>query len=256
MCSARLSSMSPSAPDKPVRRPAGRPSSSAITREALLEVALNQLDRVGPHAFSVRDVARSLGVYPSTIYWHVESKEALLAEVAGLVMTGAIPPRGSGDWKTWIRNLFKLYRKAVLKHPNVAQLVGAQLVSNASLSLDLIEGVIGVLLEAGATEENLREAYNCVISSLAGFMTMELAPMPVENPEGWATALEGRVRAIDPLEHPTLTRHIHLLANRAFILRWQNGSQVPLTSSFNAHVEIFLAGLEVFLARGKSPAVG
>ncbi|MGB3068589.1 MAG: TetR family transcriptional regulator [Ottowia sp.] len=235
--------------EKPARRSAGRPANSTITREAIVNVALDQLDRVGAHAFSVRDVARSLDVYPSTIYWHVESKEALLAEVASVVMTGAIPPRGSGDWKTWLRNLFKRYRKAVLKHPNVAQLLGAQMVSNASLSVDLIEGVIGVLLEAGATEDNLREAYNCVISAMTGFMTMELAPLPIDNPQDWAAALEGRVRSIDPLEHPTLTRHLHLLANKAFILRWQNGSQVPLNSSFNAHVEIFLAGLEAFLSQ-------
>ena len=87
---------------------------------------------------------------------------------------------------------------------------------------------------------------------MMGFMTMELAPLPTDDPEGWATALEGRVRSIDPLANPTLVRYLPLLANRAFILRWQNGTDVPLNSSFDAHVEIFLGGLEVFL-RGEAP---
>ena len=238
---------------KPARKTAGRPIDSTITRDRIVEVALSQIDRVGIHAFSLRDVARSLDVYPTTIYWHVASKETLLAEVSNLVMTGVVPPRGEGDWRTWMRKLFSRYRKSVRKHPNVAQLIGAQLASNGAMSIDLIEGVIDALLEAGATEANLRDAYNSVISALMGFMTMELAPLPADDPEGWATALEGRVRSIDPLAHPTLTRYLPLLANRAFILRWQNGTEVPLNSSFDAYVEIFLAGLEAFLG-GETPS--
>lgn len=236
-----------SAPHKPARKSAGRPVNSTITREGIVAVALEQIDRVGIHAFSLRDVARSLDVYPSTIYWHVASKDALLAEVSNLVMSGVVPPKGEGDWRAWMRKLFARYRKSVRKHPNVAQLIGAQLASNASLSIELIEGVIDALLEAGATEANLREAYNCVLAAMIGFITMELAPLPTDDPQGWAAALEARVRSVDPLAHPTLARHLPLLANKAFILRWQNGSEVPLNSSFDAHVEVFLAGLEVFL---------
>jgi len=129
------------------------------------------------------------------------------------------------------------------------------LASNASFSTELIEGVLNALLEAGATEENLREAYNCVISAMVGFMTMELAPLPTDDTEGWSKSLEGRVRSIDPLAHPTLARYLPLLANKAFIVRWQNGSQVPLNSSFDAHVEIFLAGLTSFL-QGNAATVG
>jgi TetR/AcrR family tetracycline transcriptional repressor len=244
--------MPPATPSKPARKTAGRPTNSNITRELIVDVALNQIDRVGLHGFSLRDVARSLDVYPSTIYWHVESKEVLLAEVSNKVMADVVPPRGDGDWRGWMRKLFNRYRKSVRQHPNVAQLIGAQLASNGALSIELIEGVIQSLLDAGATEANLLEAYNSVIAAMMGFMTMELAPMPADDPEGWAAALESRVRSVDPLAHPTLARHLPLLANRSFILRWQNGSEVPLNSSFDAHVDIFLAGLEVFL-QGKAP---
>jgi TetR/AcrR family transcriptional regulator, tetracycline repressor protein len=230
--------MPPAASTKAPRKTAGRPVNSTITHERIVAVALEQIDRVGIHAFSLRDVARSLDVYPSTIYWHAASKDALLADVSNLVMAGVVPPRGEGDWRDWMRKLFNRYRKSIRK-----------LASNASLSIALIEGVIDALLEAGATEANLREAYNCVISAMMGFMTMELAPLPTDDPEGWAAALEARVRSVDPLAHPTLVRYLPLLANKAFILRWQNGSEVPLNSSFDAHVEIFLAGLQAFLQR-------
>ena len=247
--------MPPTSPSKRPRKSAGRPTSSTISREKIIAAALDQIDDVGIHAFSLRDLARSLDVYPSTIYWHVESKDVLLAEVSNVVIEGVVPAYDS-DWRSWLRKLFKRYRKSIRKHPNVAQLIGAQLASNASFSTQLIEGVLNALLEAGATEKNLREAYNCVISAMTGFMTMELAPLPTDDPEGWSKALEGRVRSIDPLAHPTLARYLPLLANQAFILRWQNGSQVPLNASFDAHVEIFLAGLSSYLQEDIATAGG
>src|ERR1700712_5330870 len=76
----------------PARRTVGRPSKSAIKKETIVAASLEQIDKVGVYAFSLRDVARSLGVYPATIYWHVNSKDALLADVAGAVMQEVTPP--------------------------------------------------------------------------------------------------------------------------------------------------------------------
>jgi TetR/AcrR family tetracycline transcriptional repressor len=233
------------APRKSLGRPQG---GGAVSREKIAHVALEQIDAVGLNGFSLRDIARTLGVYPATIYWHVASKDALLAEVASLVMDQVTPPRGKLAWQDWLRELFKRYRKAIRRHPNVAQLIGAQLVSNASLKTELIEGVLVALLEAGANDANLVQAYNCVINTMVSFMTMELAPLPTDDPDGWGAELKERVETIRPLDHPTLARYLPLLANRAFIVRWQNGTDVPLDSSFDANVEIFLAGLERFLA--------
>jgi TetR/AcrR family transcriptional regulator, tetracycline repressor protein len=241
--------MSAEAAARVPRKSLGRPQGGgSVTREQIAQVALEQIDSVGLNGFSLRDVARTLGVYPATIYWHIASKDALLAEVASLVMDQVTPPRGRGSWQDWLKDLFKRYRKAIRRHPNVAQLIGAQLVSNASLKTELIEGVLVALLEAGATETNLVQAYNCVVNTMVSFMTMELAPLPTDDPDAWAAELEERVQTIRPLDHPTLVRYLPLLANRAFIVRWQNGTAVPLDSSFEANIQIFLSGLEVFLA--------
>ncbi len=233
---------------KPARRQASGPPRNMITKERIVDVALQQIDAVGLHAFSLRDVARSLGVYPTTVYWHVDSRNALLAEVASRVMAEVVPARDGLDWKDWLRALFFRYRHAMQAHPHVAQLIGAQLVSNGSLSTTLIEGVLQALLDAGAAEDRLADAYNCVIAALSGFMTMELAPLPQEDAKGWADAMQARVRATDALAHPMLARYLPLLANRAFILRWQDGRDAPMDSGFAAHVEIFLSGLLAFLA--------
>lgn len=238
----------------PPPRTAGRPAGgAALTRQQIVEVALAQIDAGGLGAFSLREVAARLGVYPATVHWHVSSREALLAEVAGLVMAG-VTPAGPLPWQDWIAELFRRCRAAVRRHPNVAQLLGAQLVSNGSLPIALVEGVLAALTEAGFEGEALREAYNCVIAAMLGFLTMEFSPLPADNAEAWAEELRERVHTIRPLDHPVLARNLPLLANQAFIVRWDNGSTVPLDGSFERHVQMTIDGLEAFARRVRRPS--
>jgi hypothetical protein len=60
------------------------------------------------------------------------------------------------------------------------------------------------------------------------------------------TAEEHRrqITTIDVLRYPMLGRHLPTFANRAFMLRWSNGTEVPLNSSFEKFVDVIISGLE------------
>lgn len=235
---------------EPKPRTAGRPpGGGALSKRRIAEAALAHIDEFGLGAFSMREIAARLGVYPATVHWHVSTREALLAEVAAMVMADVAPPPGKQGWQEWIAQLFRRCRAAVRRHPNVAQLLGAQLVSNGSLPTELVEGVLAALVEAGFEGEPLLEAYNCVIAAMLGFVTMEFSPLPSDNTQAWAEELRERVHTIRPLDHPVLARNLPLLANRAFIVRWDNGSSVPLDASFERHIQIVIDGLEAFARR-------
>jgi TetR/AcrR family tetracycline transcriptional repressor len=244
-------SMKKTAPE-PKPKTAGRPTGGgALSKQRIAEAALAHIDEFGLGAFSMREIASQLGVYPATVHWHVSTREALLAEVAATVMAQVTPPTGQLTWQEWIAELFHRCRAAVRRHPNVAQLLGAQLVSNGSLPTELVEGVLAALSEAGFEGQPLLEAYNCVVAAMLGFLTMEFSPLPADNTQAWAEELRERVHTIRPLDHPVLTRNLPLLANKAFIVRWDNGSTVPLDSSFERHIRITIDGLEAFARRVK-----
>jgi AcrR family transcriptional regulator len=59
-----------------------RPYHHGNLREALLEVALRVIAKVGPAAFTLREVARRAGVSHNAPYRHFRDKDALLAAVA------------------------------------------------------------------------------------------------------------------------------------------------------------------------------
>jgi AcrR family transcriptional regulator len=247
--SAKTLAVTPAKRANGATRKKAAPADKALTRERIVAVAIEQIDQNGLTAFSLREVARQLDVYPTAVYWHVPNRDALLAAVVEATMAGVTPEIGKLSWQDWFRELFRRYRKSVQQHPNVAQLVGAQLVSNASLSPLLIDRILTVLLQAGCDESRLVDMYNVVVASMVGFATLELAPLPTDDLAIWTNQLQEKVHDIRALEYPTLARHLPALANRAFIVRWQSGSEVPLDSSFDTFVEVTIAGMERTLAK-------
>jgi TetR/AcrR family tetracycline transcriptional repressor len=224
------------------RRNAERPSS--LTRGRIVEEALRQIDQEGLEDFSVRTLATRLGVYPTAIYWYVPNRNELLADVVTLILSKTVPEDRGRSWEQHLRELFENFRAAVRGHPHAAPLIGTQMVSNTSMSLEFVESVLETLLRAGLTETRLVAAYNSVVAGLVGFAAQEFAPIPREDPTAWQLAVQKRLLTVDPERYPTLAANIPRLSNQAFILRWESGSDAPLEASFDVFVDIMIAGIK------------
>jgi TetR/AcrR family tetracycline transcriptional repressor len=215
----------------------------ALSKDRVIGAALALIDAQGVDGFSMRGLAETLGVYPTAIYWYVANRNALLAEVVGHALRDVAPEWRGDDWQAWLKHLFRRYRAAVQRHPNIAPLIGAQLVSNAGVGTAFIDRILTVLTAAGFTGDHLVHAYNAVIAVQVGFVTLEFAPAPKEDRESWADTIKAHLRGADATAHPVLAQNLERLENRAFIARWQNGADVPLDASFELFIDIAVAGL-------------
>lgn len=241
-----------SAATRRVRR--APPVAVGLTREAIVAAALAEIDRAGLDAFSLRALARTLGVKPNTIAWHIDSRDVLFAEVVALLMRDVVPPRdGTLPWQGWVRALFERYRAVIRRHPHAAALVGAGIVANVRADFAFVEAILATLAEAGFPEAIIGDAYCAVQAAMIGFTTQEFARMP-DDIAGWGEAMRERLAGVDPATYPTLARHLPRLANQAFILRWQNGADAPLNSGFEMFTACVIAGLEARLAAARGEA--
>jgi TetR/AcrR family tetracycline transcriptional repressor len=212
-----------------------------LTPAGIVTAALMLIDRDGLESFSLRKLANVLGVNTTAIYWHVPGRNAILAEVVARVIANVSPPP-QADWQSYLRLLMGNFRRALQRHPNTAVLLGAQLVSNIAASLDVVEDILAALTQAGFSGTRLVAAYNAVAAAMVGFATQELSPMP-EDTAAWQQAVRIRIDNVDAATNPLVAANMTLLANRAFILRWQNGIEAPLDDGFDLFVDAFIAGL-------------
>lgn len=232
---------------KPVRR---RPRPD-IDQARIVAEALALIDERGLAALSMRSLAERLHVYPTTIYWYVETRSALLAAVVEHVLGDILPPAASepAAWQDWIRALMRSYRAAVMRHPNIAPLLGADLTSNPGVDITVVEKLLARLEQAGFQDDALLHAYNSVMAGMIGFVTLELSTAPKDD-EKWAEALRDRYRQADPGQFPAVRRWAATMENRAFVVRWQNGATAPMSETFEAFIEALLTGLDVSQLRG------
>lgn len=234
-------------------RPRGRAASVGLTKERIVDVAIAQIDEKGLHAFSMRDLARTLGVSPNNIYWHVGgTKEDLFGEIAARFTAGVSQslPRDK-PWQDRLRTVFQSYRDAVSDHANVAPLLGAQLKSNGVANLALVEAVLTALHDAGYRGPGMRDAFNALIGGLCGFVTMEFAPAPDDKADEWEALFARRVAAIDAGRFPLTHQVLPDFMNRIFVLRWENGKHVSYASSFDFLLDLLIEGLS---ARAPTPS--
>ncbi|MBN8294805.1 TetR family transcriptional regulator [Rhodobacter sp. NTK016B] len=223
----------------------GRAAAVGLTKERIVDFAIAQIDEKGLHAFSMRELARALGVSPNNIYWHVGgTKEDLFGEVAAR-FTAEVSQSLPRDkpWQDRLRTVFQSYREAVSDHANVAPLLGAQLKSNGVANLALVEAVLTALHDAGYRGPGMRDAFNALIGGLCGFVTMEFAPAPDEKANEWEALFAERVAAIDPDLFPYTHSVLPEVSNRIFVLRWENGKHVSYASGFDFLLDLLIEGL-------------
>ena len=61
-----------------------------LTRQAVIERALDLADTDGLQAVTIRRLAAELGVTPTALYWHVKSKEELLSALADHLLAALV----------------------------------------------------------------------------------------------------------------------------------------------------------------------
>ncbi|MDO9360122.1 MAG: TetR/AcrR family transcriptional regulator [Polaromonas sp.] len=239
----------------PPRRKAGRPrrevagqapntGGPALDRARILEAALVLIDRHGPQAFNIRELAQMLRVFPSAIYWYVPSRNDLVSGAVALAMNGVADDLGAGRWQDRLRALLHRYRDVLRRHPKLAPLVASELIYNAAFDATLLDHLVQLLEDAGFAGPDLIDAYNVVFAAMCGFATMELSTAPPDDGEAWEAACRTQIAGIDSARQPALARHADAMQNRAFVLRWSSGSSRPLDSGFEAWVDVIVRGVE------------
>ena len=187
----------------------------ALSKERIVEAAIEILDADGESALTFRALAARLATGPGAIYWHVANKNELLAaatnNVIARVMTDVVS--GAGPRET-IRAIALGVFDAIDAHP----WVGTQLSGEPwqSAVMEMFEGIGGQLLALGVPERSQFDCASALVNYVLGLAGQYAAGARLLARETDRSAFLATVAAqwtrLDPAEYPFVHRMAAQLA--------------------------------------------
>ncbi len=90
---------------------------------ALLEAALELMERSGSENFSLRAAAREIGCDAAALIYHFGSREGLERAIADRLHAGIVPPPPSWAWRDRLSDMARQYRSVAQAYPRTFPLL-------------------------------------------------------------------------------------------------------------------------------------
>jgi AcrR family transcriptional regulator len=195
------------------QRPAAR--RTPLSRERVLEAAVQVADADGVEGVTMRSVGDVLGVEAMALYRHVANKDELLDGIVEIVLArvedsaedvGTTVAPGQ-DWREVLRARILRARGTMLRHPWAPGLIAARGTPGTS-TLRWFDGLCAVLFAGGFDDDQVHHALHALGSRALGFhLELFSADAPADPEDALAT-----VRAV-AASSPHIARVVAVVAH-------------------------------------------
>ncbi len=158
-----------------------------LSRERIVEAALELVDRDGLDALSMRRLGAALGVEGMALYHHIPSKAELLDALIERVFTELdLPEPGGMPWEEGFRRGAHAYRALLLRHPNLIPPIATQQLTNPGV-LRPVGGVMALLRAEGYDAASAHLVLCAFVSYITGFALWEAGTAPYRADPAFAS---------------------------------------------------------------------
>jgi AcrR family transcriptional regulator len=201
------------------------------------------IDADGYQAFSVRQLADSLGVTVSTVIHHVGQRtDVLVAVVDHLLREAVLDPRAGadagGDWRDGVRLVATSYREVLLRHPRAATLI-LDVARRSPAGIEASMRLLMLLRRGGVPAYRLLATHTAVVGFVTGFSLQQGGEGLIGN------------------EHRSMTSYLDEIGDPELAAEWAEvvaevtSTDVPVTTQD----EGFALGLEALIT-GLTQTIG
>jgi TetR/AcrR family transcriptional regulator, tetracycline repressor protein len=188
-----------------------------VNRDIIVQAALRLLDDTGLEDLTLRKLAQALDIQAPTLYWHFKSKDALIDEMATLVLaSGAanlVPDEPSDDWRVWVSTFGQGLRKTLLAYRDGGRMIAGTRLTN-TLFQETAERIGGHLTQAGFTTRQAVTLLSAIYTFTVSFVIEEQAVFPKPGERSPAYDIEMRKTHLDPEAFPLLREAGDVLFDR------------------------------------------
>jgi AcrR family transcriptional regulator len=181
-----------------------------LSRERVLDCALNLADHSGIAALTIRSLATSMGTKPMSLYHYVANKDEILDGIVDMVFDEIEPPSPVGEWRDQMHRRAHAVRRALRRHPWAVGLLETR-ASPGAATLRHHEATLATLRAAGFSVKMTAHAYALLDSYIYGAALQEAA-LPFNGPDAAAEVTTSIVKLFSEGQYPRLveiaTEHV------------------------------------------------
>jgi AcrR family transcriptional regulator len=205
-----------------------------LSRERVLQAALELADARGFGAISMRNVAKELGVEAMSLYNHVANKEDIVDGLIDIVFSEIeVATPGSADWRTAMRQRAISVRAALNRHRWAVGLMEGRM-NPGPATVQNHDAVLGCLREACFSFRATVHAYSLMDAYIYGFALQEKG-LPFDAPEETAQVMQRQRQNVPDMDnYPYLVEAATELAKAGY----------DYDTEFEFGLDIILDGLE------------
>ncbi|MQA97103.1 MAG: TetR family transcriptional regulator [Streptosporangiales bacterium] len=171
-----------------------------LTRDRIIDAAVELIERDGEDAVSMRRIATELGYGVMSLYNHVPNKEALLDGVAEQVMSRlTVPYLPDADWRDQARALVRWFHAISRRNPHCVNLVIERQLRSAA-GLHPLELALATARRAGFDGVTAVRVMRAFVSYALGSLVNEARLTHMRENAGDDTL--GYVSTLDPGQFP------------------------------------------------------
>ncbi|HEX8939821.1 MAG TPA: TetR/AcrR family transcriptional regulator [Candidatus Limnocylindrales bacterium] len=178
-------------------RRGGRPA--RISRDDVLQAAVEIADRDGLEALTMRSIGQRVGVEAMSLYRHVKDKDDVLDGIVDLAFSEIEAPE-TESWRAGLERHARSTHDALVRHPWA---VGVMESRAGPASMRHHDAVLGCLRGGGFSVFAAVRAYNIVNSYVYGFCLQELS-LPFRTPEEQSAVSADILERYAPGAYPNL----------------------------------------------------
>jgi AcrR family transcriptional regulator len=210
-----------------------------LSRDAILDVALDLVDEAGLEGLSMRAIGNRLGVQAMSLYNHVANKAALLDGLHERLILSVELSLDGLDWVEAFRASARAYRRVAIAHPQAFVLLATRPLTTAA-EVRHIAPALHALRRAGFGTRQQLVMMNLFFMSLNGILLAEVGPVPghSEVPEPDSIAVYREASAGDPDAFGPAGAIADLV---------ETAAEADVAAVFEEMVELVLRGMETLV---------
>jgi AcrR family transcriptional regulator len=214
-----------------------------LSRDRILQAAIDVADREGLHALTMRRLGAELGVEAMAVYKHVSSKDDILDGMVELVVSRIEGPGDGPDWRDAMRRRAMSARDVLTRHSWAIGLLESRR-SMGPNQLRYVDAILGSLRSAGFSIDEAAHAFSLLDSYVYGHIVQEMSMSGTSEP----TEPPGPA----PESETFSTEYPHLAEMAAHAL----GGTFSFDGEFTHGLDVILSALEPGEAKHESEEPG